>query len=179
MLIDQVDASALPHLAWQFSMLDEPAWALAETDEQRRALIKSSIGLHRHKGTPSAIRQMIRILGLGEVTIQEGVTMALLDGSWLLDGVQTLGYAADYWYLDGSNTLDGTLYLGDNGAWAKYRLVMAAPIPNPQAALLRKALEHVAPARCWLRAIDYTNTVFSLDGTWLLDGAFNLGTHEA
>lgn len=177
LLIDAVDSSALPHLAWQFSMLDEPAWILATTDEQRRALIKGAIELHRHKGTPSAIRQLIRLLGFGEVEIQEGMNLARLDGTWALDGAQPLGYGSEYWLLDGTVKLDGSKYLGDSGAWAQYRLVMHPPISNSQAALLRKALGQVAPARCLLKEFDYSNSVFPLNGTWFLDGTYNLGTN--
>lgn len=71
-LIDLVKPSLLPILADQFSLLDEAAWQLAESEEAKRKLIKSAGELHRFKGTPWAIREVIRLLGFGEITLQEG-----------------------------------------------------------------------------------------------------------
>jgi phage tail P2-like protein len=153
-LVDHVDASALPHLAWQFSLFDEPAWSLAESDDQRRALIKGSIELHRRKGTPWAVRQMIRLLGFGAVEITEGV---------------------GHWYLDGTVVLDGLHTLGSEADWSKYIVRLFQPITNNQATLLRSALADVAPARCILHALDFHAAAFRLDGTVHLDGSFNLG----
>lgn len=72
-LIDLVKPSLLPALADQFSLLDEAAWGLAESEEAKRNLIKNASELHRFKGTPWAIREIIRLLGFGEVTLQEGL----------------------------------------------------------------------------------------------------------
>jgi phage tail P2-like protein len=72
-LIDLVKPSLLPALADQFSLLDEAAWELAESEEAKRNLIKNAAELHRFKGTPWAIREVIRLLGFGEVTLQEGL----------------------------------------------------------------------------------------------------------
>ncbi|MHC8349194.1 phage tail protein I [Pseudomonas sp. RT4P38] len=72
-LIDLVKPSLLPTLADQFSLLDEAAWELAESEEAKRNLIKNAAELHRFKGTPWAIREVIRLLGFGEVTLQEGL----------------------------------------------------------------------------------------------------------
>lgn len=71
-LVDLVKPKLLPVLADQFSLIDEAAWLLAESDDAKRNLIKSSAELHRYKGTPWAIREVIRLLGFGDVTIQEG-----------------------------------------------------------------------------------------------------------
>lgn len=174
--IATVDASALPALAWQFSLMDEPAWALAESEDRRRALIASAIELHAHKGTPFAIRELARLLGFGEVEITEGYAALFLDGTWLLDGSQQLGAGPEYWTLDGSVLLNGSQFLGGEGSWAKYSLRMASAITNDQAALLRDALAGVAPARCHLVDFNYTEAAFRLDGSVLLDGSFNLGT---
>jgi len=72
-LIDLVKPSLLPVLADQFSLLDEAAWELAESEEAKRNLIKNAAELHRFKGTPWAIREVIRLLGFGEVTLMEGI----------------------------------------------------------------------------------------------------------
>lgn len=60
-IIDNVHASALPHLAWQFHI---EGWELAETEEEKRALIKKAIELHRYKGTKWAVENAIKVLGI-------------------------------------------------------------------------------------------------------------------
>jgi phage tail P2-like protein len=72
-LIDLVKPSLLPILADQFSLLDEAAWQLAESQGAKRNLIKGAGELHRFKGTPWAIREVIRLLGFGEVILLEGI----------------------------------------------------------------------------------------------------------
>ncbi|WP_218565963.1 phage tail protein, partial [Pseudomonas sp. MWU12-2115] len=72
-LIDTVQPDVLPLLAEQFHIHGEEGWTLAESDDARRALLHSANGLHRDKGTPWAIREAIRRLGLGEVTLIEGL----------------------------------------------------------------------------------------------------------
>ncbi|BAN99822.1 hypothetical protein E05_50560 [Plautia stali symbiont] len=71
-LLDMTEASALPWLAEQLALTGVNGWSLAESDDARRAMLKSAITLHRYKGTPWSIRAMIRALGFGEVTITEG-----------------------------------------------------------------------------------------------------------
>ncbi|MDR6915122.1 phage tail P2-like protein [Pseudomonas sp. 3296] len=71
-LIDLAKPTLLSTLADQFSLLDEAAWGLAESEETKRNLIKNAVELHRFKGTPWAIREVIRLLGFGEVTLKEG-----------------------------------------------------------------------------------------------------------
>ena len=62
-IIDAVDASALPHLAWQFHITNNEGWQLATSDEQRRQLIKKSISLHKMKGKISGITYILKLLG--------------------------------------------------------------------------------------------------------------------
>ena len=63
-LIDSVDASVLPYLAEQFSVLNE-GWQYAKTDAARRRLLHRAIDLHRYKGTPWAVETALEVLGLG------------------------------------------------------------------------------------------------------------------
>ena len=69
-LVDIVDSSALPWLGEQFSLFGD-GWELAESDDVRRTLIKSAIELHRYKGTPWAIKQALKKLGLERFTLIE------------------------------------------------------------------------------------------------------------
>ncbi|VCM19316.1 phage tail protein I [Burkholderia pseudomallei] len=67
--VDRCPAAFLPWLAWSVAV---DGWELAESDDARRALIKGSLALHRRKGTPWAVREIVRRLGFGEIEIQEG-----------------------------------------------------------------------------------------------------------
>lgn len=60
-IIDHVEASALPHLAWQFHI---EGWELAKTEEEKRALIKKAIELHRHKGTRWAVKKAFEVVDI-------------------------------------------------------------------------------------------------------------------
>ena len=62
-LVDQVNASVLPHLAEQLHLLGE-GWQFARDDDERRKLLKRAVELHRHKGTPWAIQQVLETLAL-------------------------------------------------------------------------------------------------------------------
>lgn len=69
-LIDNVAASALPHLAEQFHVMGNEGWKLASTEQQQRQLIKNAIQLHKLKGTKAGLKRVFEILNL-EGTIQE------------------------------------------------------------------------------------------------------------
>jgi phage tail P2-like protein len=177
-LVDLADASALPHLAYQFSLLDEPAWSLAESDEVRRNLIKQSILWHGRKGTPWAIREVCRLLGFGEIGITEGIYPHLFDGTWTFDGSVQLGGEDDYWLLDGSVMMDGLRCFGAVAGWAKYTVDLLSPITADQANVLQAAIESVAPARCELVAITFPRAAYLMNGDQVFDGSwtFNLYT---
>lgn len=75
--IDQVDARALPILAQQFDVLGWKGWNLANTEQQRRDLLKRAIELHRFKGTIWAIKESLKSIGFLDVAITEHV-----NGNW-------------------------------------------------------------------------------------------------
>ncbi|MDH4869800.1 phage tail protein [Pseudomonas sp. BN515] len=154
-LVDQVKAALLPNLAEQFSLLDEAAWLLAESEDVRRNLIKNAVTLHRYKGTPWSIREVIRLLGFGEVTLLEG-----------LGGL-------DY---DGQATFNGIRVYGDTGSWPVYRVFLAQPITNDQAELLRRVLKATAPARCRLASLEYSAVAIRYNQVAAYDGQYNHGS---
>jgi len=80
-LVDLVAPEHLPLLAESRSILGADGYWLAESDDARRKLIKGAYELHRYKGTPWAIREIVRRLGFGEVRIIEGLTGQTYDGS--------------------------------------------------------------------------------------------------
>lgn len=154
-LVDLVRPNLLPVLADQFSMFDEASWLLAESVDARRNLIKSAAELHRYKGTPWAIREVIRLLGFGEIVLQEGLGNQIRDGSI---------------------TRDAAHVHGDPGSWPLYRVFLSKPITNDQAALLRRLLLSIAPARCRLVSLDYASVAIRHNEFARRDGQYNHGS---
>lgn len=154
-LVDLVSADHLELLAESRSILGVDGYWLAESDDAKRKLIKGAYELHRHKGTPWAIREIVRRLGFGEVQIQEGFGNKRHNGEIRRDGLHTHGHP---------------------DRWAHYRVVMLYPVTNDQAALLRKTLTAFAPARCVLAALDYRAVALQHNGRATRNGQFNRGT---
>ena len=153
-LVDIVDRSALPWLGEQFSLSGD-GWELAESDDVRRMLIKAAIELHRYKGTPWSIREVIRRFGFGEVD--------------LIEGTGRLSY-------DGNRSYNGLFVHGDAAAWAVYRVILKQPITNDQAAMLRQTLAAFAPARCHLASLEYQSVAIRYNNTAIHDGSYNHGS---
>lgn len=154
-LVDLVSADHLELLAESRSILGVDGYWLAESDDAKRKLIKGAYELHRHKGTPWAIREIVRRLGFGEVQILEGMGGKKYNGSIVHNGLYAYGHP---------------------DRWAHYRIIMSAPLTNDQAALLRHTLAAFAPARCVLAALDYTAASLRYNGQARYDGRFNHGT---
>lgn len=143
----------LPWLSWTLSV---EAWHDARSEEARRALILNSIEIHKHKGTPWALRLLIRTLGFGEVDIIERVGGRTHNGTIRRNGVFP--------------------HAPLKTTWATYMVVFQRPITNAQAARLRKLLPSVAPARCHLVALRYAEVANSHNGATRRDGAYNHGS---
>lgn len=154
-LINLVAPEHLVMLAESRSILGADGYWLAESDQMRRRLIKGAYELHRYKGTPWAIREIVRRLGFGEVQIIEGMGNKRHNGEI---------------------TRDGRYAHGHSDRWAHYRIIMANVITNDQAALLRHTLRAFAPARCVLAALDYQAAALRHNGRIIRDGRFNRGT---
>lgn len=153
--IDLVPNEFLQLLAEKWSVTGYDGWLLAESDSAKRKLIKTAVELHRYKGTPWAIREIIRQLGFGEVTLIEG----------LFDKTH-----------DGTFKRDGTYYHGDQSKWAHYRVTLQTAMTNEQADLLRKTLDVFAPARCILASLDYRLVAILHNGVAMRNGQYNRGT---
>lgn len=154
-LVELVAPEHLELLAESRSILNEDGYWMAESNQARRRLIRGAYELHRYKGTPWAIREIVRRLGFGEVQILEG-----------------LGNK----FHDGTITRDGTYAHGHRDRWAHYRIIMNHPITNDQAFLLRKTLTAFAPARCVLAVLDYQVAPLLHNGKATRNGQFNRGT---
>ena len=152
--VDLVPVAFLELLAEKWSVTGYDGWLLAESVEAKRKLIKRAVELHRYKGTPWAMREIIRQLGFGEVEIIEGLFDKRRDGSFIRDG---------------------TYYHGDRSKWAHYRVILQQAITNDQADLLRKTLRVFAPARCVLASLDYRQAALRHNGLAIRNGRFNRG----
>jgi|GEM_PF-810673 len=71
--IDTVNAEALPYLAQEFDVLGIKGWDYAADETAQRELIKKAIELHRYKGTPWAVEQVIAQAGLTGAVLEESV----------------------------------------------------------------------------------------------------------
>jgi len=142
-LVDQVDARLLPELARQFSLSGLEGWSLARTDDERRALIRRSIALHRKKGTPWALREALKAAGLAGLDIDERLPVNRFDGTLAFGGAQT--------------------YSAYN--WAQFRLTAVAgddqPISAAQTALMVQVVNEWKPMRSHL--VDVQHRVQSQD----------------
>ena len=67
---DNVPSEVLPHLAEQYHIMGNEGWLFANSDEERIALIKSAINIHRYKGTKYALIKVLELLKINGV-IQE------------------------------------------------------------------------------------------------------------
>jgi phage tail P2-like protein len=89
-LIDIVDPSALPHLAWQFNMLDDPLWLAAAGNDAKRNIIKNAIKIWRYRGTPWAVETALTFAGYA-ATLVEWFEYSGVPGTFRVDiGVSSL-----------------------------------------------------------------------------------------
>ena len=151
-LVDLVPPSLLPILAEQFSMLEEATWPVARSDDDRRALIKTAIMLHRYKGTPWAVKQALATIGYPVLELIEQKTY---QAEWVAAGGKTLDGT---WLLDGSVSLTPP-ETGINGQvmkrmalnhWAQYAIRLNASEGDwsrEQQKRIRKVAEAYAPTR--------------------------------
>jgi phage tail P2-like protein len=152
---DNVDASALNHLAEQFGLLDI-GWELAETEAAKRAMLKSAIEIQRHRGTVWAVRHVFRLLGLGEIDIQEGRS----------------GYRRD-----GMHRRDGFTVRGERSLrWAEYRIHCHRLLTLKQAVAARRLLDNLAPKRNHLVEINFSEAALIRNGFARRDGTYSRGS---
>ena len=63
-IIDNLPSDALPHLAEQYHITGNEGWLQALSEIEKRNLIKSSIKMHRYKGTKYAIEEIFKTLNI-------------------------------------------------------------------------------------------------------------------
>ena len=95
-LIELVDDKYIELLAEKWSVTGLDGYLLEEDIKSKRTLISAAVELHKYKGTPWAVKQICLKLGLGEITIQENLSISNdQENEWayyriLLSGVITL-----------------------------------------------------------------------------------------
>lgn len=155
-LVDSAIAEVLPDLADQFDVEGIKGLAFATSDDDKRELIKKAIELHRHKGTPWAIKESLKGVGYGGAQIIEGETI----------------------YLDGLVNLDGEVLLG-SGVWATFKVVLdlgdLKGISASSTALAIKLINEYKNARSKLIGLSFEAT---LTDTIEVDESFTM-TQEA
>lgn len=102
-LIDTVDVSALPSLAAQFDVLGYKGFGLAQTEQDKRNVIKRAIELHRFKGTPWSIKEALKAIGYYNAIIEERLVNPI--------------------YYNGSHNHNGSQFYGP-GHWADFRVII-------------------------------------------------------
>lgn len=148
---DACPAHMLPWLAWAFSVDDwDPDWP----EETKRSAVAASIAIHRRKGTIGAVRNALAAFGYGAAAIVEG-------------------YGA--FTYNGDLTHDGSEDYGEPDHWAEYRVYLERPITIDQADQLRRILENVAPERCHLKGLYFTEAAHRYNGAVTYDGAYSYG----
>lgn len=144
-------ADLLMHLAWSFSV---DVWDGAWSEGTKREVIKQSLPVHRVKGTLRAVKDALAAAGYGDAEVIERYGWERYDGAALHDG---------------------SLFHSAPDHWAEYRLRLARPITVEQAKQVRAILSTVAPARCHLKALDFTEALNTYNGAINHDAAFTHG----
>lgn len=148
---ERCPAAVLPYLAWALSV-DE--WDVSWSVERQREVVAAAIQIQRHKGTPWAIKRALEVLGYGTATLVEQSPVHRYDGALIHDGAET--YA-------------------QSDHWAEYRIVLDRPITLGQAERVRAVLAMNAPARCHLKALDFSRAMVTYDGSINHDGTYSYG----
>lgn len=145
---DTCPAAALPFLAWAYSV---DTWPAGATEAGERAIIKETVSVHLHKGTPKSIKDVLAAAGYGSATIVTG---------------------EDLFCYNGAATYDGSLNYGEEWNWALWAIIIENSDPLPGADLINLLIQS-APARCKLISVGYQKLFFRYNAAFSYDGARN------
>ena len=151
-LVELLPDDVMPLLAEKWSMTGYDGMFAAVTGQSKSVLISNAVQLHRYKGTPYSIREVLRKLGYGEVEIDEGLVLR------------------DY----RSNQFVAAI--PPNEKWAYYGIKLSKPITLDQAEEIKKVLRSYAPARCMLGILDYKAAPLLYNHKATYNGAYNHGS---
>lgn len=148
---DTCPRDLLPWLAWSLSV---ETWDDGWSEDAKREVLRNSIQVHRLKGTVQSVKAALAAAGYGDAELIE---------------------RANWNFHDGAATHDGAItYVGPDH-WAEYRVRLVRPISLEQAAQVRRILSDVAPARCRLKVLEFTEAHHLYNGQIAHDGQFSHG----
>jgi len=142
---------SLPHLAWANSV---DFWADEWPEEDKREVVAQSLQVHRHKGTPGAIKDAIRAAGYGDVEIIEGLDIKAHDGTYVHDGVRRYG---------------------GGGHWAWFIVTAKFPVSIAQAAKIKEIVLRTQREVCFLHSLRYDEALNLHNAAVAYDGTFTHG----
>lgn len=141
----------LPWLAWALSV---DLWDAGWSEDAKRHVIGESVAVHRTKGTIGAVKRALAAAGYGDARI-----------------VERFGWE----FYDGAASYDGLTTYEEPDHWAEYRVYLTRPISIEQATQVRAILATVAPARCHLKGLFFTEALNLYDNRIAFDGAYTHG----
>ncbi|PHV11313.1 phage tail protein I [Chitinimonas sp. BJB300] len=144
---DRAPVAVLSYLAWALS-IDE--WDETWPEATRRQVIRESLGVHRSKGTVASVKRILR--GVGFYDPDRGFEVHIIEGK---------AHSAE---------------AGKPAAhWAEYSIELNRPMTIDQAALTRRLLGTVVPARCHLRRLDFRRAAWRHNGQARYDATISHG----
>ena len=132
--IDHVPASVLPFIAQYYGLYGDIEWELARTETQKRELLKVAMHLNRKCGTAWALKTVFKLLGLGDVTIEQG------RAGWRRGTGRKRG---DRFHTRGN----------DRFQWSAYRVIVPSRLTVEQSKIAFRLAEKWSPARSHLHSL--------------------------
>lgn len=153
-IIELVDDKYIELLAEKWSVTGYDGYLLEDSIKSKRSLISAAVELHKYKGTPWAVKQICKKLGLGDVEIIEQLAKQ---------------------FHEGVITRNGIYFHGDDNCWAQYRILLNDVITYAEAKVARQTIERFAPARSELIALDFRKYAFLHNNTLTRNGTYSRG----
>lgn len=148
---DTCPAHLLDYLAWGLSVID---WDRDWSEVVKREVCRSSVEIHKRKGTRYAAQLALQMVGFGSAQIIEG------RGGYLRDG---------------SMTHEGFVLRGENEGWAEYKVLIPTLLSIKQAETTRRLLKKLTPARSHLWGLDFSGAAPLHNGVIYRDGQYTRG----
>ncbi|MEH6834009.1 phage tail protein I [Falsihalocynthiibacter arcticus] len=149
--VDTCPSNILAWLAWSFSV---EVWEHEWSDDTKRSTIRAAMEVHRWKGTLRSVKLALISAGLGDARVVENF------GADLVNGVPPYeGWTAE----------------DVRDHWAEYRVYLARSITIPQSNQVREILARVAPVRCHLKGLFFTEALHLYNDTITHDGSYTHG----
>jgi phage tail P2-like protein len=148
---DTCPEAFLPYLAWALSVDD---WDSTWPVQMRRDAITQARAIHQKKGTLSAIRLALTVVGHADAEVIE---------------------RADCVYHDGSATRNGYRRRGGPSMWATYRVVLTRPVTLDQSVAIFEMLDRAKRNCVHLVGLDFSEVALRHNGAAVRDGNYTRG----